>query len=108
MTNQYDHIKSAPDYQRTIETAQAALNAQATPWEVQRNWDKEQHKTQFITCIDKRGQEHLAYPLAVHDGLVFVEHPKYGDEAPMQILNSDGTLTASSAWDMDDLSFGDY
>jgi hypothetical protein len=50
----------------------------------------------------------LAYPLAIHDGLVFVEHPKYGDEAPMHILNSDGTLTQSSAWDMDDLRFGDY
>lgn len=108
MTTEYNHIKTAANYQRTIEAAQVALKAQATPWEVQRNWNKEQHRTQFITCVSARGKEHLVYPLAIHDGLVFVEHPTYGDTAPIQILHADGTLTPSHAFDMDDLRYGDY
>lgn len=108
MKAEYNHIKTAANYQRTIEAAQVALNAQATPWEVKRNWDKEQHRTQFIACVSKRGKEHLAYPLAIHDGLVFVEHPTQGDLAPMQILHADGNLTPSHADDMDDLRHGDY
>ena len=46
--------------------------------------------------------------LTIRDGLTFVEHPVYGDEAPVQIVQKDGTLQPSEAWDVDAVYDGDY
>ena len=46
--------------------------------------------------------------LTTKDGLVFVEHPVYGDEAPIQIVQPDDTLRDSAAWDIDTVYDGDY
>ena len=103
----YDHIRNASKYSALIEQAQAALDAQKTAFEVQKTWTKEQHRAMFLECFCK-GQAEIAYSLAIHDGLVFIEHPIYGDEVPMQIMHADGTFTPSHAWDMEDVRHGDY
>lgn len=46
--------------------------------------------------------------LATKDGLTFVEHPVYGDEAPIQIVQTNGSIRASWAWDVDSVIAGDY
>ena len=103
----YDHIRNAPGYAALIKKAQAALDVGETPWEVQKTWTKEQHRAQFVECFCK-GKSEIASPIAIHDGLVFVEHPIYGDEDSMQIMHADGTFSPSHAYDMDDLRHGDY
>lgn len=103
----YDHIRNAPGYAALIEKAQAALDVQKTAFEVQKTWTKEQHRAMFLECSCK-GRAEIASPLAIHDGLVFIEHPIYGDGASMQIMHADGTFTPSHAMDMDDLRYGDY
>jgi hypothetical protein len=102
----YDHIRNAPGYAALIKKAQACLD---TPSEVQMTWSQEEYRDKaFLRGVTPRGKECLLYPLHVHDGLVFVEHPKYGDEDAMQIMHADGTFSPSHAWDMDDLRHGDY
>lgn len=46
--------------------------------------------------------------LAIKDGLTFVEHPIYGDEAPLQIVQKNGSIRASWAWDVESVYCGDY
>ena len=103
----YGHIRDAEGYELVVEQAKAAIALQDTPWEEQRQWTKEQRMKLFLTGT-YRGEEESIYPLAVHNGLVFVEHPEYGDGAAFQILKVDGTITASDAMDIDDLKYGNY
>ena len=46
--------------------------------------------------------------LTTKDGLTFVEHPVYGDEATLQIVQKNGSLRSSWAWDVDSVQNGDY
>jgi len=46
--------------------------------------------------------------LGRHNGLLFVEHPTQGDAAPIMVLQKDGTLKRSHAWDMETVYSGDY
>ena len=40
--------------------------------------------------------------IGTYDGETYYEHPKYGDEAPLQII-VDGELEGSDFWDMDSI-----
>lgn len=55
-----------------------------------------------------KSKTYQATVLAFRDGLTFVEHPIYGDEAPIQIVRWDGTLKPSDAWDVEAVYDGDY
>lgn len=57
--------------------------------------------------LDK-SKAYQATVVAFKDGLTFVEHPIYGDEAPIQIVQRDRTLKPSHAWDVDSVYDGDY
>jgi len=46
--------------------------------------------------------------LARHNGLLFVEHPTQGDTAPIMILQKNGTLRPSHAWDTDSVYSDEY
>ncbi len=46
--------------------------------------------------------------LATKDGLTFVEHPVYGDETFIQIVQKNGSIRPSWAWDVDTIHSGDY
>lgn len=64
---------------------------------------------QNITVYNRaKTKTYQATVLAHHDGKTFVEHPTLGDEAPIMILQKDGTLKRSHAWDLDSVYCGDY
>ena len=64
-------------------------------------------KTVSVYSKDKT-KTYDATVLARHNGLIFVEHPTQGDSSPIMILQKDGTLRASHAWDVDSVRCGDY
>ena len=55
-----------------------------------------------------RTKTYQATVLGRHNGLLFVEHPTQGDAAPIMVLQKDGTLKRSHAWDMGSVYSGDY
>ena len=50
-------------------------------------------------CNRDKTKTYEATVLARHNGLLFVEHPTQGDGSPIMILQKDGTLRPSHAWD---------
>jgi hypothetical protein len=79
-------------------------------------WEQRKHKPKGNKDMDtvtvyngiNKSKTYQATVLAFRDGLTFVEHPIYGDEAPIQIVQKDGTLKPSHAWDVDAVYDGDY
>ena len=62
-----------------------------------------------VTVYDKdKTKTYDATVLARHNGLLFVEHPTQGDGSPIMILQKDGTLRPSHAWDTDSVYSDEY
>lgn len=70
---------------------------------------KETGQMETVTVYNRdKTKTFEATVLGRHEGLIFVEHPTQGDAEPIMVLQKDGTLNRSHAWDMETVYSGDY
>lgn len=68
---------------------------------------------EFVTVWnDSKTKQRKAYVLLNFAGKVYVEHPVYGDEYPIHVVNDDKTISCTGNYEisdiMDDIRYSSY